>query len=70
MCLFCHSYIRYNEILSPDEDVLKNAETFKYLDEEMNQDYYELWKKVKSKNYIGEVFFPDSIEIIDIQKMS
>ena len=40
--------LKNDEILFPDEDVLKNTETFKYLGEEMDQEYYELWKEVKS----------------------
>lgn len=40
--------LKNDEILFPDEDILENTETFKYLGEEMDQEYYELWKEVKS----------------------
>ncbi len=40
--------LKNDKILFPDEDVLDNTETFKYLGEEMDQVYYELWKEVKS----------------------
>lgn len=40
--------LKNDEILFPDENVLDNTETFKYLGEEMDQEYYELWKEVKS----------------------
>lgn len=40
--------LKNDEILFPEEDILENTETFKYLGEEMDQEYYELWKEVKS----------------------
>lgn len=40
--------LKNDEILFPDDSVLDNTETFTYLGEEMDQEYYELWKEVKS----------------------
>lgn len=40
--------LKNDEILFPSDDVLENTETFKYLGEDMDQLYYELWKEVKS----------------------
>ena len=39
--------MKNDEILFPDDNVLENAEAFKYLGEDMDQVYYELWKEVK-----------------------
>lgn len=39
--------LKNDKILFPDDDVLKNTETFQYLGEEMDRKYYELWKEVK-----------------------
>ncbi len=40
--------LKNDTILFPKDDVLKNTETYKYLGEEMDHEYYELWKEVKS----------------------
>lgn len=39
--------LKNDKILFPDADVLKNTETFQYLGEDMDREYYELWKEVK-----------------------
>lgn len=39
--------LKNNTILFPEDDVLNNTETFQYLGEKKDQEYYELWKDVK-----------------------
>lgn len=41
--------VRNSKILFPDQEDLKNCETFQYLGEEADNYYNELWNKVKSR---------------------